>query len=106
VMSAVSDAIGLIAVLPADGYGPLTRGASESSEATQQLVDEEVRRLIDAAHREVTELLTAHRGQFDNLTAALLDAETLDGIDAYRAARLPMHAEPGCSGSSPPSAMA
>jgi cell division protease FtsH len=53
-----------------------------------------VRRLIDAAHRDVTALLTAHREQLDTLTAALLHAETLDGIDAYRAAELPMHAEP------------
>ena len=74
--------------------GPLLPGAGESSQATQELVDEEVRRLIDTAHREITDLLTAHREQLDSLTAALLDAETLDGIDAYRAAGLPMHANP------------
>ena len=90
----MSDAIGLVAVLPADGRGPLLRGVAETSEATQQLVDDEVRRLIDVAHRDVTTLLTAHRQQLDNLTAALLHTETLDGIDAYRAAELPMHAEP------------
>jgi hypothetical protein len=38
----------------------------------------------------VTELLTAHRPQLDALTEALLRSETLDGIDAYRAAGLPL----------------
>jgi cell division protease FtsH len=90
----MSDAIGLVAVLPPDGRGALFPGAGDPSQATQQLIDDEVRRLIDAAHDEVTALLTAHRPQLDNLTAALLRAETLDGIDAYRAAELPMHANP------------
>ncbi len=90
----MSDAIGLVAVLPTDGRGPLLPGTSETSEATQRLVDDEVRRLIDAAHRHVTDLLTSHREQLDRLTTALLDDETLDGIDAYRAAGLPMHANP------------
>jgi cell division protease FtsH len=90
----MSDAIGLVAVLPADGQGPLLPGVSQTSEATQRLVDEEVRRLIDTAHHEVNDLLTAHRAQLDNLTTALLEVETLDGIDAYRAAGLPMHISP------------
>ena len=37
--------------------GPLLPGASEVSEETQQLIDEEVRRLVAAAHDEVIELL-------------------------------------------------
>ncbi|HEY4827243.1 MAG TPA: cell division protein FtsH, partial [Solirubrobacteraceae bacterium] len=89
----MSDAVGLVAVLPADGVGPLL-GASETSQATQQLVDDEVRGLIDAAHRDVIDLLTSHREQLNNLAIALLDAETLDGIDAYRAAGLPIDIDP------------
>lgn len=90
----MSDAIGLVAVFSGDGRGEraLLPGAGETSEATQQLVDSEVHRLIDVAHSEVTELLSIHRPQLDRLAAALLDAETLDGIDAYRAAGLPMQA--------------
>ena len=38
----------------------------------------------------VTDLLAVHRKQLDNLAIALLNAETLDGIDAYRAAGLPI----------------
>jgi cell division protease FtsH len=49
-----------------------------------------VRRLIDDAHRHVTELLAAHRPQLEALAHALLQAETLEGIDAYRAAGLPI----------------
>ena len=86
----MSDAVGLVAVLPADGRGPLLPGLSETSQATQQLVDDEVRRLIDAARHDATEMLTAHREQLDSLAAALLHTETLDGIDAYRAAGMPL----------------
>jgi cell division protease FtsH len=86
----MSDAVGLVAVLPSEGYGPFLPGASETSEATQQVVDEEVRRLIESAHREVLDLLTAHREQLDSLGAALLAAETLDELDAYAAAQLPV----------------
>jgi cell division protease FtsH len=88
----MSDAIGLVTVLPSDGHGPLLPGASETSEATQQLVDDEVRRLTDTAHTDVTELLMAHRDQLDSLAAALLESETLDGIDAYHAAGMPRRA--------------
>ena len=86
----MSDAVGLVAVLPVDGRGPLLPGASDTSQATQQLVDDEVRRLTDSAHRDVTELLTTPREQLDNLATALLESATLDGIDAFRAAGLPM----------------
>src|SRR3984885_10411003 len=84
----MSDAVGLVAVLPADGLGPLLPGASETSQATQQLVDDEVRQLVDTAHLDVTALLTAHRGQLETLTRALLKAETLDELDAYAAAQM------------------
>ena len=90
----MSDAIGLVAVLPADARGHYSRARAETSQATQQLIDDEVRRLIDAAHHDVTDLLTAHRQQLDNLATALLNAETLDGIDAYRAAGMPTHTNP------------
>jgi cell division protease FtsH len=82
----MSKAIGPVAVIPSDGQGPLLPGVSEVSESTQRLVDEEVRRIVEEAHAEVTRLLTEHREQLDSLTNALLDAETLDEDDAYRAA--------------------
>jgi cell division protease FtsH len=84
----MSEAIGPITVIPMDGVNPLLPGAAETSEATQRLVDEEVRRIVDGAHAEVTELLRAHRPQLDSLVSALLERETLDEADAYAAAGL------------------
>jgi cell division protease FtsH len=85
----MNEKIGPIAVLPEDGQGPLLPGISETSPETQRLVDEEVRRLVDTAHRQVTQLLEEHREQLESLTQALLAAETLDAPDAYRAAGIP-----------------
>ncbi len=82
----MSDKVGPIAVLPSDGQGPLLPGASETSPQTQLVVDQEVRRMVEEAHGEVTRLLTEHRDQLDSLARALLKAETLDAADAYAAA--------------------
>jgi cell division protease FtsH len=84
----MSRSIGPIAVIPQDGYGPLLPGASETSESTQRMIDEEVRRIVETAHAEVTELLGAHRENLDSLVSALLEHETLDEADAYSAAGL------------------
>jgi cell division protease FtsH len=84
----MSRAIGPIAVLPADGIGPLLPGVAETSESTQRLVDEEVRRIVETAHAEVGELLRRHRANLDALVSALLEHETLDEVDAYTAAGL------------------
>ena len=86
----MSEAIGPLAVLPSDGVNPFLPGASETSAATAQLIDEEIRRIVDAAHHRVTALLTGHREQLDALAHALLAAETLDAADAYAAASLPV----------------
>jgi cell division protease FtsH len=85
----MSRAIGPIAVIPSDGISPLFPGAAETSEATQRLVDEEVRRIVETAHAEVSELLRSHRDNLDALVTALLERETLDEADAYAAAGLP-----------------
>src|SRR3954469_20993581 len=91
----MSRRIGPVAVLPAEQNGPLLPGASQTSEAIQVLVDDEVRRIVDESHAAVTELLTAHRAQLDALTEALLREETLDEIDAYAAAAV--HRAPDAS---------
>jgi cell division protease FtsH len=86
----MSETLGPVTLLPAEGQGPLLPGASETSPRTQWLVDQEVQHLIEAAHTTVTQLLTTHRDQLNSLTHALLAAETLDGLDAYAAAGVPM----------------
>jgi cell division protease FtsH len=89
----MSEAVGPIAVLPADGQGPFLPGISETSQDTQRLIDEEVHRLVESAHEEVTRLLVEHRDQLESLAQALLKAETLDAQDAYAAAGVPAHRE-------------
>jgi cell division protease FtsH len=86
----MSEKLGPVTLLPSDGQGPLLPGAGETSPQMQWLIDEEVQRIVDHAHAEVTQLLTEHRGQLDSLTHALLEAETLDAEDAYAAASVPM----------------
>ena len=90
----MSDEIGFVAVQPANGDGPLLPGVSETSEATQRLVDAEVRRIIEEAHSDVRNLLERERDKLDTLAEALLRDETLDEIDAYRAAGIDRAAAP------------
>jgi cell division protease FtsH len=84
----MSRAIGPVAVIPADGMGPLLPGVSETSAETHRLVDEEVRRIVELAQSETTTLLRSHRANLDALVDALLEHETLDEADAYAAAGL------------------
>jgi cell division protease FtsH len=88
----MSDKLGPVALLPSDGTGPLQPGVSDTSPQTRWIIDQEVQRLIEAAHSDVTQVLSSHRQQLDSLTSALLKAETLDGPDAYAAADVPMRA--------------
>jgi cell division protease FtsH len=82
----MSSAVGPVSVIPRDGSGPLLPGASEVSPATQELVDGEVRRIVEDSYREVVALLRDNRSRLDSLAAALLEHETLDEDDAYAAA--------------------
>jgi cell division protease FtsH len=82
----MSSAIGPVAVIPRDGAGPLLPGAAEVSPHTQQLVDEEVRRIVEESHQQVVALLRENRDKLDSLASALLEHETLDEEDAYAAA--------------------
>ena len=82
----MSEAIGPVAVIPRDGSASLLPGAAEVSAETQKLVDEEVRRIVAGAHQEVLVLLRENRSRLDSLAHALLEHETLDEADAYKAA--------------------
>ena len=85
----MSRTLGAVAVLPSDARGPLLPGVSEVSEQTQELVDTEVRRIVEEAHQAVGALLQEHRTQLDALAQALLEHETLDEDQAYAAAGVP-----------------
>jgi cell division protease FtsH len=85
----MSAKVGLLAMLPHDGS--LYSGIDGFSQRTHELFDDEVRRIIDEAHAEVTALLQEERQRLDALAQALLENETLDELDAYAAAGVPRH---------------
>jgi cell division protease FtsH len=85
----MSEEIGFLAVLPQDGDGSgLMPGVSEVSERTRQRIDDEMRRIVGEAHDEAVQLLADNRERLDSLAQALLQAETLEGPEAYAAAGL------------------
>jgi len=82
----MSDAIGPIAVTEGRQDGVLLPGSLPASPPTQQLVDEEVRRIVDGAEQDVIKLLERERERLDALAHALLERETLDQPEAYEVA--------------------
>src|SRR4051794_1434397 len=81
----MSAEVGPVAVIPTDGQAPFP-GADGTSEDTRELVDREVRRIVEEAHQEARRLLAENRDKLDSLADALLENETLDEPEAYRAA--------------------
>jgi cell division protease FtsH len=73
-------------VLPRPGQPDYPGMRSGASEGTRQLVDAEVRRLIDECYSVALGLLHDNRDRLDKLAEALLEHETLDGDEAYVAA--------------------
>jgi len=80
----MSDKIGAIAVGDREQEIFLGRELSqrrEISERTSELVDEEVKRIIDSAYQRARDILGGKRGVLDTLAAALLERETLERDD-------------------------
>ena len=94
----MSDVIGPVTVITDNGAPPWP-GASDISPVTQQLVDEEVRHLIEHAHEHVTQLMSTNRDKLDALAQALLEHETLDQDEAYAAAGIDAPQAPVMHGS-------
>ena len=82
----MSDKVGFLTVAQQDGQSPLLPGAEPVSEATQELIDTEVRRIVDEEMEITEQLLSDNRERLDSLAEALLERETLDEADAYAAA--------------------
>jgi cell division protease FtsH len=85
----MSDAVGLVSVLPRPGNeAALFPGADPSapSDSTRELVDAEVRRIVDECYAKALSRLRENRERLDSLARALLENETLDERDAYAAA--------------------
>jgi cell division protease FtsH len=90
----MSEEVGFVTVARQDGQSLLLPGSEPASEATQELVDAEVRRIVEEEHRAVTALLTDNRHRLDALAEALLERETLDEVDAYAVAEITREAVP------------
>ena len=73
------------------------------SEATQQLIDAEVRRLVQEAYDTAKQILTEKRAHLDILANGLLEFETLSGeeINGLLAGKRPVRDEPPSSSSAP-----
>ena len=56
----------------------------EICERTAQMVDDEVKRLIDEAYARATEILAGNRELLDRIADALLERETIDREDLDR----------------------
>jgi cell division protease FtsH len=85
-----SKKVGMVSVLPAPGEeGMFFPGTGPSSERTRELVDDEVRHIVDECYERAISTLRSHRPQLDTLAHALLEHETLDEVDAYAAAGIP-----------------
>jgi cell division protease FtsH len=84
----MSRAVGLMSVLPrpGDDLAPVIGGNGAASEATLELVDLEVRRLVAECYGAALERLGQNRDRLERLASALLQQETLDAEQAYRAA--------------------
>jgi cell division protease FtsH len=82
----MSEKVGFLTVAAQDGQSPLLPGSEPVSQATQELIDAEVRRIVDAEMEATEQLLSDNRERLDSLAEALLEKETLDEHDAYAAA--------------------
>jgi cell division protease FtsH len=81
----MSPVVGPVSVLPPMGLEQ-PFGGDGIAPATKELVDAEVRRLIEDCYREAIDTLRSNRERLDRLAHALLERETLGEDEAYAAA--------------------
>jgi cell division protease FtsH len=86
----MSEKIGPVSVLPAEGDPRLLGGASS---ALLDLVDAEVHRISDECLAEARRLIGANRDKLDAIVTELLARETLDEAEVYAAAGIPRGAK-------------
>jgi cell division protease FtsH len=89
----MSPAIGPVSVLPPAGQEQ-PFGGDRVAPATRQLVDEEIRRLVEECYATAVATLRGNRDRLDRLAHTLLERETLGEDEAYAAAGVPRQAAP------------
>jgi len=57
------------------------------SEETARLIDEEIRRIVNAGYEKAWDVLSAHRNSLEAITQALMEYETITGDEASRLMR-------------------
>jgi cell division protease FtsH len=103
----MSDVLGTMVYVDTEENGMFGKmGAKSVSEATQQKVDAEIRRILDEQYALARRLLEDNRARVDAMTKALLEWETIDAdqisdIMADRPPRPPKNLPPP-SGDTPP----
>jgi cell division protease FtsH len=76
----------------------------EISERTAQMVDDEVKRLVDEAYARATTIISGNRELLDRIADALLERETIDREDLDRLVKnLPLPPRPTLPPAEPPS---
>ena len=83
----MSRAVGPVSVLPPPGQDQ-PFGLDGVAPATKELVDVEVRRLVDDCYAEALQTLRDNRARLDRLAHTLFDRETLEEDEAYAAAEV------------------
>src|SRR6185437_15279463 len=92
----MSERVGMVQLAPREnpylsnpeGYGAFA-GSKPFSEETAQVIDEEVRKIIDESRDEAMRLLREHRAALDALAQALLERETLNEDQILEVTGLP-----------------
>ena len=79
----MSERVGRLSALPSDAQQAYGLAAAPG---TLDVIDTEMRRIVDECYDEARHKLRDHRGQLDALALALLEHETLEEADAYRIA--------------------
>ncbi|MGY1578766.1 ATP-dependent zinc metalloprotease FtsH [Streptomyces sp. MN13] len=79
----MSERVGRLSALPGDAQQAYGLAAAPQ---TLDVIDGEMRRIVDECYEEACRKLRDHRGQLDALAEALLEKETLEEADAYRIA--------------------
>jgi cell division protease FtsH len=86
----MSSAVGPVSVLPGPNDQPAFGYDGDApAPATRELVDAEVRRLLEEGNERARQTLAENRPRLDALVEALLAMETLDAEEAYRVAGIP-----------------
>jgi cell division protease FtsH len=78
----MSEAVGPLTFRAANPLGG--QPAQIMSEHTAQLIDAEVKKVVQTAYDRARDILATHRHHLDGITQALLDQETISGADIRR----------------------